>query len=588
MIIDRAKKYGNQYPAKMVKDSNMNLTQPFWNHSMKQTKKISLFWFSLLLFMAPIIVCANPVNEKYITITVLKNDNLVNICKKYLEKPNDWKTVAKVNQLANPHLIYPGKTLRIPAFLLKGVPIDGIVTFLKGRVMSQPPDGTGWIELQMGDHVSQGTQLKTDRESSVEIIFEDGASFFLRPDTTISLRTARKKASNYFIRKLFMPAGRTLMNIKKSTGRESRIEIHTPSAVSAARGTHFRVSVDKDDITRTEVLEGIVGVKAMGREVRLDQGEGTRVKKGKIPGTPKILLPPPSPVDLKALYQVLPSQFKLTPVDNAVSYRVMLSTDPGFKNIVKMAVVGTFEAVHLEHLEDGTYYCQTRSIDNIGLEGIPLQPKAFEIRVNPLPPFIQKPLEGQEFRKDTVTLEWMGVSGAGAYQIQVAKDPDFKIVQMEFDGITKTRKEIHLDDFSDYYFRVRSIAMDQFKGVWSDTIGFTLLDPPKAPPVAAPQMDESTINLRWQDLGQGITYHFQMATDPEFKDIIMDTKTEKPDIAFEKPEKSGTYHIRVSSIDPKGYEGQFTPSQNFQIEGFPYWEVGGFISWALIALIIIF
>lgn len=566
----------------------MMFTQLFGNHSIKRKTRIRLFWSALYFFIAPAIVCANPGNEKYITVTVLKNDNLVTICKKYLEQPNDWKKIARFNGLDNPHLIYPGKTLRIPAILLKGIPIDGIVTFLKGQAMSQPPDGTGWTQLHLGDSVSQGAQLQTGTESAVEIEFEDGASFFLRPETTISIRTALKKTPHFLIRKLIMPVGRTLMDIKKSTGQESRFEIQTPSAVSAARGTQFRVSVDKDDITRTEVLAGIVGVTAMGREVRLDPGEGTWVKKGTAPRAPKILLPPPLPADLKTLYQVLPSQFKLTQVDTAVSYRVMLSTDPAVKNVVKMAVVEPSEAISLEHLEDGTYYCESRSIDSVGLEGLPSQPKAFEIRVNPLPPFIQKPLEGQEFREGTVMLEWLSVSDAGAYQIQVAKNPEFKPVVMDFDGITETQKKIILEGYSDYYFRVRSIAMDQFKGVWSDTIRFTFLEPPKAPPVSVPQIDESKINIRWQNLGQGITYHFQMATDPQFKDIIMDTLTGKPAIAFEKPEKSGIYYIRVSAIDPEGYEGQFTSSQNFQIENPPHWGVGTVISLAVLALIIIF
>lgn len=578
---------GISFRSKMVKTSSMMLTQLAWERAVKQKKRNRFFWFSLLLFIVPAMVWANPTPGKYITVTILKNDNLINICKKYLEQPNDWKTIARINQLDTPHLIYAGKTLRIPAALLKGIPIEGVVTFLKGRVMFQPTGTTGWTELHMGDPVSQGTQLKTGMESAVEITFEDGASFFLRQETMISLQTARQNYPYYIFRKLFMPAGRTLMNIKKCTGQESRFEIHTPSAVSAARGTRFRVSVDEDDITRTEVLAGIVGVEGMGREVGLDRGEGTWVKKGKVPSPPKKLLPPPSPVDLHPLYQVLPSQFKLTPVDNAVSYRVMLSTDPAGKNVVKMSVIGISEAVLPGHLEDGTYYCQTTSIDSDGLEGLPLHPKAFDIRVNPLPPFIQKPLDGQEFRKENITLEWLSVPDAMAYQLQVAKDPGFKSVHMDFDGIKKTRKDIRLDDFSGYYFRVRSIAKDQFKGVWSDTIGFAFIAPPKAPPVTVPQMDESNIHIQWKDLGPGITYHFQMATDPVFSDVIMDSITEDAKIFFERPKKSGIYHIRISAIDPHGYEGPFTPSQNFQIEKFPYWEVGTFMSWALLALIII-
>ncbi len=170
-------------------------------------------------------------------------------------------------------------------------------------------------------------------------------------------------------------------------------------------------------------------------------------------------------------------------------------------------------------------------------------------------------------------------------QIQVAKDPEFKEVLMDVDGVTETQKKIRLDDYSDYYFRVRSIALDQFKGVWSETIEFTFLEPPRTPPVEAPQMDESQINLRWQDGGQDISYHFQLATDPLFKDIIKDSLTEKPSISFKKPEKSGTYHIRISAIDSQGYEGQFTPAQTFQIKESPLWGLGAIIS--VIALIII-
>ncbi len=564
----------------------MLFIQSFVANPIRQKQRISWFWFALLLSLAPAIVCANPFNEKYISVTIIKNDNLVSICEKYLEQPKEWKKIARINGLVNPHLIFPGETLRIPSVLLKGTPIDGFVTFLKGEAMSQLPGETDWTQLHMGDPVSQGAQLKTAMESAVEITFEDGASFFLRPETTISLETARKKDPCYFMRKLFMPVGRTLLNIKKCTGTESRIEIRTPSAVSAARGTQFRVSADDAAVTRTEVLGGIVGVEAMGGDVLLDGGEGTWVKKGEAPRTPVRLLQPPLTGDLKALYQVLPSQFALTPVDNALAYRVMLSTDPDAKDVVAMAKIERFQAVPLENLEDGIYYCQTRSIDDVGLEGLPSQSKAFEIRVNPLPPFIQKPLDGQEFRQDSVTLEWLSVTDAVVYEIQVAKDPEFKDVFMDIDGIEGTREKICLDDFADYYFRVRSIARDQFKGVWSDAIGFVLLEPPKAPPVDTPKMDESKVNIRWQDLGPEISYHFQMATDSLFKEIIKDTIAKEPFISFERPEKSGVYHIRISAIDGQGYEGQFTSPQNFQIESSPYWKIGAFVSWAVIALII--
>ncbi len=214
-------------------------------------KRICRFGFALLLFMAPAIVCATPVSEALITVTILKHDNLTEICRRYLEQLDNWREIARINRLETPYLIYPGETLQSPAVKLKGIPMNGVVTFVKGSVMSMPPQGTDWVNLQMGDSVSQGSQVKTDLESAVEITFKDGASFYLRSGTTISIQTALENTPHYIFRKLIMPAGKTLMHIKKSTGQDSRFEIQTPSAVSAVRGTHSRVSVDREAITRT-------------------------------------------------------------------------------------------------------------------------------------------------------------------------------------------------------------------------------------------------------------------------------------------------------------------------------------------------
>ncbi|MCK5837520.1 MAG: LysM peptidoglycan-binding domain-containing protein, partial [Desulfobacula sp.] len=109
------------FRSKTTKTSNIILTRPAGESTVTQKKTSRLFWFSLLLLILPAMVWANSTPGKYITITILKNDNLVNICKKYLEQPNDWKTIARINHLDNPHLIYAGKTLQIPAALLKSI-----------------------------------------------------------------------------------------------------------------------------------------------------------------------------------------------------------------------------------------------------------------------------------------------------------------------------------------------------------------------------------------------------------------------------------------------------------------------------------
>ena len=103
----------------------------------------------------------------------------------------------------------------------------------------------------------------------------------------------------------------------------------------------------------------------------------------------------------------------------------------------------------------------------------------------------------------------------------------------------------------------------------------------------APAVDEKTITIRWQEMGSDMTYLFQMARDPLFKEVLLEKTTDVSDIRFDRPKKGGTYYVRVRAVDPDGYEGLFTPAQAFEIKTFPYAEVGAIVTWLIGALIII-
>ncbi len=556
-------------------------------HKMKYPAIVLLVFFVFPLFISAKTLAETLVDESIVIVTVSKTDNLVNICKTWLENPNDWKRVAAFNQLKNPHLIYPGQRIKIQAKLLKGIPIEGFVTFIKGDVWVSTDAAEGKSILKKGDTVGQNAQIETGEKSVVEIAFEDGSTFFLRPDTQVRIKAARQRQPYFIIRKLFMPAGRTMMHIQKSTGGDSRFEIQTPSAVSAARGTQFRVSVDDDEVTRTEVLEGSVGVAGSKKEVILDPGHGTWIEKGAPPNMPQKLLPPPTINGFNPLYQRLPVNFSLIMPQTATAARLILAKDSGMKDIVTEFVVKNGDSVPNIMLPDGEYYCQTLSINTAGLEGLPILPKRFKIRMNPFPPFPQKPANGQELKTKKVEAKWLNVSDAVSYDVQVSRDLNFKTLYKNIQGITGTRTIINLDSYGDYYLRVRSIAKDGFKGLWSDAIFFCFVEPPTTPEAQAPMMDEDTISLGWQGMGPNMTYLFQMAADPLFKDILLEKTTDVSEIRFDSPKKGGTYYVRVKAIDQDGYEGQFTPTQNFEIKGFPYTDVGVMATWLIGTLILI-
>jgi hypothetical protein len=79
-------------------------------------------------------------------------------------------------------------------------------------------------------------------------------------------------------------------------------------------------------------------------------------------------------------------------------------------------------------------------------------------------------------------------------------------------------------------------------------------------------VDKKEMHIRWQDMGEGMSYHFQMSGEQDFSAVLIEKRLEKPGIVIQKPEKQGIYYIRVSTIDSKGYEGRFSNPQSFAIK----------------------
>jgi hypothetical protein len=546
--------------------------------------RIALF-LGLLFLLPPLAECAS--DDQVVEIVVKKGESLYHICELFLENPQDWRQVASVNRLKNPEMIHPGQKLVIPVRLLRGVPVDGVVTFITGDVSIKEKQTQAWRSLHLNEKVVQGNWVQTGPNGAVEITFENEFTVFLRPDTVVEISAARKKGALFLLYRLFLSAGKTISRLQQITGKESRYEIRTPSAVAAPRGTEFRTAVDSDVNTRLEVLAGEVGVRAAKKAVDIKTGEGTLVKKGLPPAAPRKLLPAPDLIDFQPLYRTLPLEFRLGKVAGARSYRIMIARDQAFKDVVVDRVLGLQESPRIIGIDDGSYYLQTRSIDDIGLEGISSTPKEVKVRVNPLPPFIQSPDDGAEYREKTVLLTWLEVKQAVKYHVQVAKDPAFAKIVEDVPVMSGTSRQTGNLDYKTYYFHVRSIAADGYQGVWSDTLRFTIVPPPPSPPLEKPEMGDKELRIRWQRLGNGTTYHFQMAKDDKFETVLTDEKLAEPEITLDKPHEPGTYYVRTSSIDADGYEGEFSEPQTFNVlSDYRYVPLGFITIFALLLIVL--
>ena len=534
--------------------------------------------YSIILLAVLLFTCTSNIHasgDQTVDLKVTKGDSLINICKKYLENPSKWPEVGKASRLKNPNIIYPDQVLQIPVGLLRGTPLDSEVTFIKGDVKIQKKDGDEWAVLHLRDKVTQGSTLQTGSESSVEITFEDNSTLFLKPNTMLGVTTAQKKGLLAIVHDLYLKTGRAITNIKSATGTDSRFQINTPSAVASARGTQFRVSIDEKASTRAEVLEGRVAVKGMDTEVEVKQGEGTLVEKGAAPAQPSKLLAPPKIAGYKSIYKDLPLTIKFDETEETAAIRAALSKEQEGNEILFENVIKSKESFVVNNIADGSYYLISSSIDRKGLEGPQSDPAIIKLRANPLPPFIQIKEDEVEFIGKSAEFKWLKVKDAVKYHVQAAEDKEYvRIKEEQKDYRTETYKTGVLD-YNTYYFRVSSIANDGYEGGWSNTVTFRLIPPPPAPQLEKPEVDKKSISLKWRDLGEEMTYHFQMSDDETFKTTLVDEKLQKPGITLQKPKDPGTYYIRTSSVDKKGREGDFSTPQSFEVErGFPYMQFG--------------
>jgi hypothetical protein len=554
-----------------------------------------IFLIGVLLLIAPpfpygtmtkIALAKTSTKADLVQLTVAKGDYLIEICKQYLDTETRWKEIARINHLRNPHKIQPGTKIMVPVTYLKGMPLDGKVTFVQGAAKAQIGGPGEWAKLKIGDLIPPKSQLKTGNESALEVTYEDGGVFFLRSDTEIEVLKAQKTITSHQFRELYLSAGRVISKVRKATGEASRFKVHTPSAIAAVRGTEFRIAVDEAQKTFTEVTENRVTVDAANKSVELAQGEGTMVKKGTAPLPPRKLLGPPNPVNLESIYNREPS-IAFTRIDDAQAYRVMVAGDIDGKNLLREKIIKPGEKFRIAGLADGAYYLLTLSIDPIGLEGLPSAAHPLKIRVNPLPPITKTPREDAKIKGKTVTFEWLSVSDAVRYHVQIGEDREFSRIALNKDDLTSSSLKINNLEYKPYYFRISSIAKDEYRGAWSDPLPFTLIPLPPTPTLDQPTISKDEINMRSRNVGDGFTYHFQIAKNNQFQEIMIDQKVDKPEITAKKPKDAGKYFVRTAAIDRDGDAGEFSAAQSFEIEErFPYGWVGGGLGLVIILLLI--
>jgi len=510
----------------------------------------------LLLLVA---LLAGPAQAAEWIYTVQDGDNPWNLTERYLAGIKYWPRIQTLNRIVDPQHIPPGTRLRIPVEWLRRVDAIAKVAVvhgeaqLRGHRASRP--------LSAGMQLRSGDVIQTGREANVTLEFADGSRVLVHAEAELHLDALGSfENTDYHDTQVRLTQGR-MENLVAPLGKgPGRFEISTPAAVTAVRGTRYRVNAQAD-ATRSEVLEGKVAVATAASGVDVDAGYGTVATATQAPGTPIVLLPAPALGQLAARVERVPVAFTIPALQGASAYRFQLASDASFDSLL---FDGRAEGTRLRgaELPDGHYFLRVRGIDGQGLEGLSAD-HAFELDARPEPPLLTAPAPGAGVAEESPPMSWGESAAIARYRLQVARDEAFTDLLMDDAAITASHATTPQPlPPGIYYWRVASITDQEGQGPFSDTQQFRRLPP--APAMEAPAVDKENMSVRWRAGEPGQSFQFQLASEESFATPVIDMRVDGAEARFKRP-KGGAYYMRVKTVDSDGTEGAFGTVQKIEV-----------------------
>ncbi len=302
-------------------------------------------------------------DDGYVTYRMEQGDTLSSVQQRYLKRGDSLAAITRLNRIPNVRRIPVGTRLLLPRDLLAWRPAGLVVRSFSGPVTI---DGAA---AAIGTTVAEGAVIRTGAGGFVTFQSADGAAVALPSNSHARLERARV----YALRDLRDIEFRILNGrgeVQAPTLRsEERFRTSTPVAVTAVRGTQYRVGYDEvSGLGTTEVLEGTVWVERTDAERLTGEGYGVAARETGI-GAPEALLPPAEIAMPGAVQTDEMVAFAVTPPTGAAASRTQIARDAGFLEMVAEAVSGAGET-EFAGLEDGRYFVRARAVASSGIEGL--------------------------------------------------------------------------------------------------------------------------------------------------------------------------------------------------------------------------
>lgn len=399
---------------------------------------------------------ATPPRET-ISYTMQKGDTLYGIASRYLLRISDYHSVQRLNRITNPRRIQVGRVVTLPVPLLRVEMLSARLIAARGNV--QVSSAGQALPVSVGMTLPIGSTVETGDNGFLTIELPNGSRTTLPTRSRVTIRQLRR----------FLLGGTIDYDLEVGTGKaeteaapvkgNGQFRVRTPRAVSAVRGTRFRVGFSGDQ-TSAEVLEGIVAVGAGEKpDEAVTQGFGARIASdGAVMEEP--LLPPveliePGKVQVDPLVEL-----QLAASAEASAYHVQIGKDAGFVDVVADQIVGQ-PAASFADLPNGNWFVRATAISQSGLEGL-YQTYTMKRRLTPLAASASGTLAIMRFR-------WSGAGeGQRVYRFQMTGADQTDLPIVDEGGLGPEGLELRNLEYGTYYWRVgvRQFADGEMTEKW--------------------------------------------------------------------------------------------------------------------------
>jgi hypothetical protein len=496
---------------------------------------------------------------------VVAGDTLYSISNSYLASGSGWQRLQRLNRVADPKRLEPGRDLRMPVAWLRAEATVASVAFLSGGAQRERAGARS--ALAVGDTLQPGDLLRTEPDANLTLRLADSTRVLVSGGSQLRMESLLVFGHSGVTRsQLSLDEGEAESRVNPQHTRGSAYDIRTPVLTLGVRGTEFRVRVGADR-TAAEVTEGRVAA-SVGRKPVATIADGFGMVAGATGATPVKPLPPaPGLSTMPGLYERLPLHFSWPALAGAAGYRAQVFVD---ESLNQRVLDGSFDepVAQWADLPDGRYLLQVRARDAQGLEGRSSQ-RAFTLKARPEPPFTTVPRDDGHAYGERVEFGWTRAAAAERYHLQVADDARFESVRIDRRDVSGEQLGLALPP-GRYHWRIASIAAGDDHGPFSDASQFELRETP--PPVAleAPKAEGDRLVFRWRARSSDEAYDVQVATDAAFTQLVLERRENLPELAMPRP-APGRYYLRVRTQQADGFTGPWGATQQFDVPRSLWW-----------------